>query len=392
LVLEPLLRAAEEKNLALLKIHGHPNGRASFSEADDESDRLLFSSVFGWTVGDRPHVSAVMLPDGRIFGRAVDVGGTFRPLQSVLVVGHDIVIEDEERSTQVEKFMERHAQLFGEATTQLLRRLRVAIVGCSGTGSLVIEQLARLGVGELVLVDPDRVEERNLNRIVGATQGDVGRQKVDVLADYVERIGLGTVVHRVPTVVEDRNAISLVAVSDVVMGCLDVLGARHLLSRLAQFYLLPYVDVGVKLEALRDGTINQVAGGVHYLTPTGPDFLDRGVFQTADLEAEDLFRSDPDAYRERREKGYVRGVRVDRPAVISVNMVFAGLAVNELLARLHPFRMEDNATLAGMMLSLSHLQFVPISLAEAGPPGRRPWVGRGETEPPLGMPALGARG
>ena len=48
--------------------------------------------------------------------------------------------------------------------------MSIAVVGCSGTGSPVIEQLARLGVGRLVLVDPDRVEEKNLNRIVNATR------------------------------------------------------------------------------------------------------------------------------------------------------------------------------------------------------------------------------
>ena len=62
-------------------------------------------------------------------------------------------------------FTLRHAQAFGTGTTALLRNLSVAIVGCSGTGSIVAEQLARLGAGRLVLVDPDRVEEKNLNRI-----------------------------------------------------------------------------------------------------------------------------------------------------------------------------------------------------------------------------------
>ena len=49
-----------------------------------------------------------------------------------------------------------------------------------------------------------------------------------------------------------------------------------------------------------------------------------------------LKRLNPVAYEEQRKAGYRKGVQEDRPAVISVNMQFAGLAVNELIARLHP--------------------------------------------------------
>ena len=54
--------------------------------------------------------------------------------------------------------------------TPKLQNLSVAVVGCSGTGSPVIEQLARLGVGRLLLVDPDVVKVKNLNRILNTTR------------------------------------------------------------------------------------------------------------------------------------------------------------------------------------------------------------------------------
>lgn len=50
-----------------------------------------------------------------------------------------------------------------------MRRLSIAIIGCSGTGSPVVEQCMRLGAGELVLVDDDRIEDRNINRILNST-------------------------------------------------------------------------------------------------------------------------------------------------------------------------------------------------------------------------------
>ncbi len=389
---ERFFREASANDLAIVKVHSHPDGFGGFSSTDDDSDRKLFESVYGWVDGDRPHASAIMLPDGQIRARAVSAGGAFATVRHVQVVGNDVLFWPDQPELAVPAFAERHAQLFGLGTTALLGSLRIAVVGCSGTGSPVIEQLVRLGVGELVLVDPDHVEERNLNRILGATVEDASQErlKVDVIKRHIDRIGLGTQVYKFASALQDQAAMRAVAASDLVIGCMDGFSGRHMLARLIRYYLLPYIDAGVKLEALEDGTINQVAGSVHYLQPTGLDFIDRGVFTLEDLEAEDLFRTNPEEYRERHARGYVRGVQVDRPAVISVNMYFASLAVNEVLARLHPFRMDDNEEFGTTRMSLSHFQLENEGDGLA-PPRMLASVGRGDIDPPLGMPSLGSR-
>ena len=94
-------------------------------------------------------------------------------------------------------------------------------------------------------------------------------------------------------------------------------------------------------------------------------------------------------YRERHARGYVRGVQVDRPAVISVNMYFASLAVNEALARLHPFRMDSNQEFGTTRVSLSHAQMEHERDGCASPRALAS-IGRGDTDPPLEMPSLGA--
>jgi len=76
--------------MGILRIHSHPNGDEWFSSVDDRSDIDLFNSVFGWTDSRFPHASAVMVPDGRMFGRAAMADGSFQPLNSILVPGHDI--------------------------------------------------------------------------------------------------------------------------------------------------------------------------------------------------------------------------------------------------------------------------------------------------------------
>lgn len=56
----------------------------------------------------------------------------------------------------------------------------------------------------------------------------------------------------------------------------------------------------------------------------------------------------------------MRGVDDDRPAVINVNTFFAGLVVNEFLARLHPYRSNPNSGYAYVAVNLSEMQFVSI--------------------------------
>lgn len=196
--LVPLLEQAAKRGWAVVKIHSHPGGFSRFSEQDDVSDAELFASVFGWVDDGLPHASAVMLPDGELFGRAFKVDGTHSPLTYIAVAGEDLHFWLDTAESEggdgigIQEFARRHAQAFGKGTTQQLQRLSIAVVGCSGTGSPVVEQLARLGVGRLLLVDPDHIEEKNLNRILNSTMQDAQKStpKVEVLRRAIEAIVL----------------------------------------------------------------------------------------------------------------------------------------------------------------------------------------------------------
>jgi hypothetical protein len=387
--LVPLLEEAGRRDLAILKIHSHPGGYPQFSSVDDESDTDLFNSVFGWTDSEFPHASAVMLPDGRLFGRAILRDGSFQPLDSILVPGNDIHFWTSEYGGTVPAFAQRHAQLFGSGTTRRLREMAVAVVGCSGTGSPVIEQLARLGVGRLVLVDPDHVEEKNLNRILNARREDayLKRPKVEVMARAVASMGFATEVEIIQEDLATPRAVKAVAECDVVFGCMDGVEGRHLLNRLAAFYLLPYFDVGVRLVADGRGGIDEASGAVHYVRPDGTTLQDRKVYNAEQLKAAGLKRTDPKAYREQVRIGYIRGVEEDRPAVISINMQMASTAVNEFFARLHPYRYDDNGDFA--VLRRSFIQGTEYRESEEAPSGsffRQ--LGKADVRPLLSMPEL----
>ena len=386
----PLLEEAARRDMAILKIHSHPGGLAEFSEFDDESDRNLFPSVYGWMDDDAPHASAIMLPDGRVFGRTVSPSGEFAPLATVSVAGDDLHIWHSLGERQVvPEFARRHAQTFGAGTTARLRRLSVAVIGCSGTGSIVIEQLARLGVGRLVIVDPDRVEEKNLNRILNATMDDArrGRFKTEVLARAIRQMELGTEVVPLSLNLFNPDVVRQVAECDVVFGCMDSVDGRHLLNRLAVFYSLPFFDVGVKLEADGAGGITQICGTVNYLQPDGSSLLSRKLYSLEGVRAAALKRTNPTEYKEQLESKYIVGVQEDRPAVISVNMQFASLAVNEFLARLHSYRDDGNIDFAIYRISLTQSHIYNYPDGEPCSVLAR-HVGRGDSNPLLDMPEL----
>jgi hypothetical protein len=388
--LPELLNEAARRNLAVVKVHGHSH-QPRFSSWDDASDGALFPSVFGWTGGTGPHGSAILMSDGRIFGRAFDPDGGSAPFSQVMVAGDDVQIWPGETVTAriIPAFAKRVAQSFGKGTFERLRQLKIAVVGCSGTGSPVIEQLARNCVGELVLVDPDRVEQKNLNRILNTTMADARarRLKVAVAAAAIQAMGLGTKVTPLAMSLFDPRAVTAVADCDIVFGCMDTVDGRHLLNKLATFYSLPYFDLGVKLEADGRGGVDQVCGTVHYLKPGGSSLLSRRVYTLEQVRAAGLSRTDPATFRKQVKEGYIKGVAEDRPAVIQLNSLIASFAVNELLARLHPYRLDPNGEFAVHRISLSHGIYEHEGDGEPCPL-MYPHVGRGDIEPLLDWPEL----
>ena len=78
--------------------------------------------------------------------------------------------------------------IFGERAMERLHSARVAVFGIGGVGGYTVEALARSGVGELHLIDDDRVCLTNLNRQLLATRRTVGRYKVDAAEERVREI------------------------------------------------------------------------------------------------------------------------------------------------------------------------------------------------------------
>lgn len=343
---ENLLEEAKVNNFGIVKFHSHPENYTDFSELDNKSDKEFFESVYSWIDNDAPHASIIIYPNGEFKGRIIEENLRFNSINSISVIGEEILIYNDTSSKFGKDFlssMDRNSQAFGSKTTQLLRGLKIGVVGCSGTGSPTIEQLARLGVGELTLVDSDNVELANINRIIGTSVNDAKGQKlkVDVIKENIDKIGLETTVNTYPFLIqESKETIDELASCDIIFGCVDSAMGRYYLNLISHYYLIPLIDIGVKLSSDGKGGIDSINGNIHYVTPGSRSLMERKVFNSIQIEEEELKRKSPEEYENR--KNYFDNEKVTSPAVISVNMLHSSLAVNEMLSRLHPFRFSDN--------------------------------------------------
>lgn len=234
---------------------------------------------------------------------------------------------------------DRQVRAFGPELQDRLARLTIAVVGVGGVGSLVVQGLACLGAGRLLLVDPDTVEPSNLNRLVGATPADAARgtAKVDVAARAVAAINPATAVSPVRGSVTEAGTWSHLRAAEVIVGAVDGHAARWALNRLAVQYARCYLDVGVDLRPMDEGVGGRLEAGGHLavLRPHGPCLLCLSGYDPGQVGVE----LDPALAAARRTAGY----RVDdpdaaTPSVVFLNQVLAGHALAELVNLLSPWR------------------------------------------------------
>lgn len=332
------LKVAEAKGFAVAVFHSHPAGYLEFSKRDDTSDDALFSLAFNRLESRRPHISVIMDGNGEYVGRVYGPDLKPEPIDRVAIIGErwDVCT----KSTIVDApELDRQRRAFGAATSRQLADLRVGIVGLGGTGSAVAMLLARIGVRHLALVDRDRVEETNLGRLHFSTRPDagLGLRKVDVVSRGIAAVGLPVRIIGVPQDNTHQDALSLLRACDVVFGCTDDHLGREVLNRLAHFYYIPVIDLGVLIEPDGQGGYTTFDGRVTVVQPGYVCQTCRGLIDEKTMFAESM-RRDPELYEERRRAGYVANSGEPNPVVITFTTEIASMAVNELFHRLNGFR------------------------------------------------------
>ncbi|HGM6050711.1 ThiF family adenylyltransferase [Stenotrophomonas bentonitica] len=384
---------ADQDDLSLVFIHSHPNGYPEFSNLDNESDGEIIPPVFASRrkshAGVTVHGSAIMMPSGAIRARLYGGDGRASPdtVDLVAVYGNDASFFWGDQPLTADRPLAFSSQMTAE-----LGNLSAAIIGVSGTGSIVAEQLMRMGLGQLILIDSDRVEEKNLNRILNATP-DHARDavlKVEAFTEAASIIRPDMDVIAVPREIGCRAAVEAIAQADLIFSCVDSEEGRHVADRVAQAFLQPLFDVGVTIPVRKPGGVTKIAsiaGRIDYVYPGSPTLFDRGVYSASGLRAEELRKHDTRAYEQQVEEGYMPGANEEAPSVICVNMHGASAAVLEAVARLYRYRADSNEGFNRTEFDLvvgEHMK-EPIQDLEARNLVR---LGSGMLKPLLGLPSL----
>lgn len=343
----------EEEGLVFGLAHSHPLGKADFSLQDDDNEQTLLRAISNRN-GKDCHFVALILCDGKWHGR-IRQGHT--PERS-MAVRHIAVLGDRldlhavpviAAPSQEDDIWARQAAAFGQPFVDKLRSLRVAVVGCSGTGTPAATLLARAGVGELVLIDHDQLTGSNLNRVRGARKVDVGRNKADIARDFIHGIGLDVRAVAIDALVDvSSEAIDALMTCDVVFGCTDDDLGRQALNSAVSYYGLAYIDLGLggRINAGPDGVprMTHQHGRVSLVLPEyGECLYCQRVTNDKDASRQQAIRDDPDITEGELRERYLDGGREPAPGVGPFTSAVADFGVATLFDLIQPYRhLPDN--------------------------------------------------
>jgi molybdopterin/thiamine biosynthesis adenylyltransferase len=336
-----LLRVRELGLAGFLTLHTHPgcDSYVSFSPYDDANDpdlmRNLYdlhpTGVFGSLVRGKRTIA------GRLW-----TSSAFAGLDEIVIVGErldsfplDGRLSD--ASLVPAAIFDRGLALTGKGALAQLSRMRVAVVGASGTGSLIIELLFRAGVGEIVIFEFDVIKSHNLNRIIYARRRDADEEvpKAERIKEALDETRLTTNV----TVIEkgditnERVALELRG-CDFIFGCVDNRDwPRLVMTEVAYQYLIPYIDLGTEI-GIDDLGVQSLDSRVSYVAPGRACLVCSGIVSEERVRIEGL---EPEEKARVLAMGYTKDVRMDAPAVMDLNMRAASYGMLVFRHLLQPF-------------------------------------------------------
>ncbi|MBN2716671.1 MAG: HesA/MoeB/ThiF family protein [Deltaproteobacteria bacterium] len=132
----------------------------------------------------------------------------------------------------------------GESGQEKLGKSRVVVVGAGGLGSPLLMYLAAAGVGHIVVVDFDVVDETNLNRQILHGVGDLGRRKVDSALDRLREINPEISILGLCERVTANNLGELITGSDLVLDAVDSFGAKFVINDVCVRERTPFIHAG----------------------------------------------------------------------------------------------------------------------------------------------------
>jgi hypothetical protein len=337
-------RRCEENALVFGFAHSHPTGFPRFSETDDANESTLLRAIANRN-GKAVSFVALLWAGGSWKARVRNnlLREQAVPARHVLVADRPLQVYGENAHQHADGAYARQSAAFGHTFVETLQTLRVAVVGVGGTGSPTATLLARSGVGELVLIDPDSLEESNLNRVRGFRRADVGENKARVLQRYIRSLGLRVSVTAIANRVDTTEGVDALATCDVVFGCTDDQIGREVLNTTVYAYAQPYIDLGLGGQVDQDGNgrhfLRYHHGRVSTILPeAGECLFCQGVLTEQQIRRDYALRDDPRLTDAQARERYIEGAMDHAPGVGPFTSEVADLGVSTLYDLVASFR------------------------------------------------------
>jgi hypothetical protein len=330
-----VLRAAalaQQAGCGLLLAHSHPGGRGWQGMSRPDRDAETSYANLAREITGLPLVGMTLAGDGTWSARHWDRGTgpavEETPAESVRVLGDRLTVSWNDallppppaRRSQV-----RAVASWGPRMHADLTRRAVLVVGAGSVGLDVAVRLAATGITRIGLMDFDTVEERNLDRLIGATALDawLKRSKVELAGRLVvlNATAAGLQMETFDLSICEPIGLAHALDYDLVFSCVDRPWARAVLNTLAYAHLVPVIDGGIGVDAFADGEgMRGAAWRSHVVRPGRPCLACNGQLDLGAVTADRAGDLDDPHYI----AGLGVGDRSENVAVLSVSAA-AGL-------------------------------------------------------------------
>lgn len=323
-----VIKRAHDLGASMVEFHSHLGRKpARFSPFDRRGLREFVPHV-RWRLSNKPYFAVVATRtdfDGLAWIRDDD-----QPQHLDGIVVGERMYQPTQLSSLVadDARYDRNARFFGQNGQDSLEAASVAVVGVGGLGTHVVQQLALLGVGRLLLIDSEEVEETNRNRYVGLRQCDPvpGILKVELGRRIAGEINTELEVVTIPEPLRSQPAFDAIIESDYVFGCLDNDGSRFVLNELCLAYGKTYLDLASDI----------VEEGKRYggrVCVVGEDAGCLVCYDELDLDAARIDLMDDE---QKMDYADIYGIPLTDlgrvgPSVVSINGLVASLGVTEFM-------------------------------------------------------------
>lgn len=331
-----------DEGLIYLAVHNHRGcDQVAFSDVDMASHERGYPALLD--ISGRP-VGALVLAENALAGDIWTPDRVRRPIGETVVVGPNLkrlYPKPPPRPLEADPTFDRQARWFGDRGQERLGRCKVAVVGAGGVGLPLITMLARIGVGTIAVIDPERVEPVNHPRMPEATRVDtmmplrripglggladrLSTRKVSLARRAIRRANRRTRVLLHPTQITEHEAAQELVDADFIFLAADSHLARRLVNAVAHQYLVPTIQIGIRIDVdPKTGVVGDIRSNVRLILPT------QGCLRCNELISASRLQEEAMGEQERERNRYVD--EVPAPSVITFNTLSAAQAASDFM-------------------------------------------------------------